>query len=95
VKKLTALSVLVVLLLASIRPAAAAPWDGNVHAPLKTAQPKDWSAPDVFFTGSESGSVKYVWQSDSFEGTLELDGFNQAGPYVLSVDTADGTALAG
>jgi len=66
-----------------------------VHAPLKTAQPKDWSAPDVFFTGSESGSVKYVWQSDSFEGTLELDGFNQAGPYVLSVDTADGTALAG
>jgi hypothetical protein len=74
---------------------AASPWDGWVHAPLKTAQPYDWSAPDGFFTGKESGSIKYLYTNDSFEGELELSGFEQAGPYVLTVDTADGDSLAG
>lgn len=74
--------------------AAGKPWDGIVHAPLKTAQPYDWSAPDGFFTGNESGDIKYAHQSDGFEGVLELDGFKQAGPYVLTVDTADGAKLA-
>lgn len=74
--------------------AAPPPWDGKVHAPLKTAQPYDWSAPDVFFTGEESADIRYVYQNDSFEGVLKLDGFNQDGPYVLTVDTADGDKLA-
>jgi len=73
---------------------AAPPWDGNVNAPLKTAQPFDWSAADGFFTGRESGNVKYAHESDTFTGVLELKGFKQAGPYVLTVDTADGTTLA-
>jgi hypothetical protein len=74
--------------------AAARPWDGKVHAPLKTAQPYDWSAPDWFFTFYESGNIKYAYVSDSFKGVLELSGFKQAGPYVLTVDTADGATLA-
>jgi hypothetical protein len=32
---------------------------------------------------------------DSFKGFLDLTGFKQAGPYVLTVDTADGDTLAG
>ena len=74
---------------------APAPWDGIVHAPLKTAQPYDWSAPGQFFTGFESADVKYTWTSDTFKGELKLRGFRQAGPYVLTVDTADTGALAG
>ena len=68
--------------------AAGPSWDGIVHAPLKTAQPKDWSAPDVFFTGDESGNIKYTHQDGTFNGVLELSGFKQAGPYVMTVDTA-------
>jgi hypothetical protein len=71
------------------------PWDGIVHAPLKTAQPYDWSAPDEFFTGHEKADIWYTQEADSFVGHLELEGFKQAGPYVLTVDTADGTTLAG
>jgi len=71
------------------------PWDGIVHAPLKTAQPFDWSALDEFFTGRERGKIKYVHENDRFEGVLELDRFKQDGPYVLTVDTADGDTLAG
>ena len=74
---------------------AAKPWDGKVLAPLKTAQPYDWSAPDAFFTGEEGADIKYYHTNDTFEGVLELDGFKQSGPYVLTVDTADGTTLAG
>lgn len=70
-------------------------WDGIVHAPLKSAQRYDWSAPDEFFTRDEVGSIRYVHISDSFKGILELTGFKQAGPYVLTVDTADGGTLAG
>jgi hypothetical protein len=74
---------------------AARPWDGWVHAPLKTAQPNDWSAPEAFFTGHEGGNLKYVYESDVFEGELRLSGFKQAGPYVLTVDTNDPATLAG
>lgn len=70
-------------------------WDAVVHAQLKSAQHFDWSAPDEFFTGRESGKIKFTHQSDSFNGLLELRGFKQAGPYVLTVDTADGATLAG
>ena len=66
-----------------------------MHAPLKTASSFDWSAPGEFFTGREKGKIKYFHDSDSFEGVLELAGFKQAGPYVLTVDTADGSELAG
>ena len=70
-------------------------WDAVVDAPLKSAQHFDWSAPDEFFTGRESGKIKFTHQSDSFKGLLELRGFKQAGPYVLTVDTDDGATLAG
>jgi hypothetical protein len=75
--------------------AAKKTWDGIVHAPLKAAQPFDWSAPDEFFTGRERGKIEYVHENDSFEGVLQLRRFKQAGPYVLTVDTADGSTLAG
>ena len=70
-------------------------WDGIVHAPLKTAQRYDWSAPDDFFTRDEVGSISYTHTDDSFKGFLDLTGFKQAGPYVITVDTADGDTLAG
>ena len=70
-------------------------WAAMVYAPLKSAQHFDWSAPDDFFTGRESGKIKFTHQSDSFNGFLELRGFKQEGPYVLTVDTADGATLAG
>jgi len=70
-------------------------WDGIVHAPLKSAQRYDWSAPDEFFTRDEVGSIRYTYMGDSFKGFLDLTGFKQAGPYVLTVDTADGGTLAG
>jgi len=66
-----------------------------VHAPLKSAQDFDWSAPDEFFTGRESGKIKFLYQSDSFKGMVRLRRFKQAGPYVLTVDTTDGATLAG
>jgi len=97
-KKLTFLTVLVleaVVLFPGAGFAATPPWDGWVHAPLKTAQPYDWSAPDRFFTGEESADIKYIYNNDTFEGELRLTGFKQAGPYVLTVDTADGSTLAG
>jgi hypothetical protein len=75
--------------------AAKKTWDGVVQASLKTANPFDWSAPDKFFTGREKGKIKYFYASDSFEGVLELARFKQAGPYVLTVDTGDGSELAG
>lgn len=96
--KLFAAITLVALLAAAWvgQAAAAKPaWDGMVLAPLKTAEPYDWSAPDEFFTGDESATVKYDHANDTFEGVLEMTGFKQAGPYVLTVDTADGTTLAG
>lgn len=83
------------LALATAGAGAAPPWDGWVHAPLKTAQPNDWSAPDEFFTGHEGGNLKYVYEGDVFEGELRLSGFKQEGPYVLTVDTNDGVTLAG
>lgn len=52
-----------------------------VHAPLKSAQDFDWSAPDEFFTGRESGKIKFTHQSDSFKGVVRLRRFKQAGPY--------------
>jgi len=70
-------------------------WDAVVDAPLKSAQHFDWSAPDEFFTGRESGKIKFIHQSDSFKGVVRLRKFKQAGPYVLTVDTADGATLAG
>ncbi len=70
-------------------------WDGIVHASLKSAQRYDWSAPDEFFTRDEVGSIRYTHNSDRFKGVLELTGFKQAGPHVLTVDTADGGTLAG
>ena len=70
-------------------------WDGIVHAKLKTAQRYDWSAPNDFFTRHEVGSIRYTHMGDSFKGFLDLTGFKQAGPYVLTVDTADGDTLAG
>jgi len=70
-------------------------WAGMVHAPLKSAQRFDWSAPDEFFTGREVGKIRFSHQSDSFKGVLRLRRFKQAGPYVLTVDTADGDTLAG
>lgn len=99
-RKKTILAVVIaaiIITMVGISPVLAAKpeWDGIVLAPLKTAQPYDWSAPDAFFTGAESGNVKYAHQSSSFNGMLELTGFKQAGPYVLTVDTADGTTLAG
>jgi len=69
-------------------------WDGTVHAPLKTAQRYDWSAPSDFFTRHEVGSIRYTHTSDSFKGVLELIGFKQEGPYVLTVDTNEGATLA-
>jgi len=69
--------------------------DAVVHAQLKSTQHFDWSAPDEFFTGRESGKIKFTHQSESFNGFLELRGFKQAGPYVVTVDTADGATLAG
>lgn len=42
---------LAILFILSIPTAAKKPWDGVVHAPLKTAKLFDWSAPDEFFTG--------------------------------------------
>ena len=66
-----------------------------VHAPLKSAQDFDWSAPDEFFTGRESGKIKFIHKSDSFQGVVRLRRFKQAGPYVLTVDTSDGDTLAG
>jgi hypothetical protein len=68
------------LFILPIPAAAKKPWDGVVHAPLKTAKSFDWSAPDEFFTGREKGKIKYVHASDSFEGVLELARFKQAGP---------------
>ncbi len=70
-------------------------WAAMVHAPLKSAENFDWSAPDEFFTGRESGKIKFMHQSDSFKGVVRLRRFKQAGPYVLTVDTADGATLAG
>jgi len=69
-------------------------WDGIVHAPLKSAQRYDWSAPDDFFTRDEVGSIGYTHVGDSFKGFLDLTGFKQAGPYVLTVDTGDVGILA-
>ncbi len=83
------------LFILSIPAAAKKPWDGVVHAPLKTAKSFDWSTPDEFFTGREKGKIKYLRANDSFEGVLELARFKQAGPYVLMVDTGDGSELAG
>jgi hypothetical protein len=74
--------------------AAKKTWNGIVHAPLKTARSFDWSAPNAFFTGRERGKIKYFHENDSFEGVLKLARFKQAGPYVLTVDTADGSELA-
>lgn len=93
-KKLLILAT-IMMLTSTAAIASAPPWDGYVHAPLKTAQSYDWSAPDQFFTGYESANVKYLYTNDTFEGTLELTGFKQAGPYVLTVDTNDGSTLAG
>jgi len=70
-------------------------WDGIVRAPLKTALRYDWSAPSDFFTRHEVGSIRYTHANDSFKGVLDLTGFKQEGPYVLTVDTADGDSLAG
>jgi hypothetical protein len=70
-------------------------WAAMVHAPLKSAQHFEWSAPDEFFTGRESGKIKFMHQSDSFKGLVRLRKFKQAGPYALTVDTADGDTLAG
>ena len=70
-------------------------WAAMVHAPLKSAQHFDWSAPDEFFTGRETGKIKFIHQSDSFKGEIRLRKFKQAGPYVLTVDTAEGATLAG
>ena len=86
-----------VITMLGVAPALAAKpaWDGIVLAPLKTAQPFEWSAPDAFFTGHESADLKYAYEDSSFNGILELTGFKQAGPYVLTVDTADGATLAG
>ncbi len=83
------------LFILSIPAAAKKPWDGVVHASLKTAKPFDWSAPDEFFTDREKGKIKYLHIGDSFEGILELARFKQAGPYVLTVETGDGSELAG
>ena len=97
-KKLTILSfitVTTIFLFCGQATAAPKVWDGVVHAPLKTAQPYDWAAPDEFFTGDEGASIKYYHENAGFEGVLELYGFKQKGPYVLTVDTADGTTLAG
>ena len=44
------------LFILSIPAAAKKPWDGVVHAPLKTAKSFDWSAPDEFFTGRTKGT---------------------------------------
>jgi len=70
-------------------------WDGIVQAPLKSAQRYGWSAPDDFFTRDEVGSIRYTHMGDSFKGFLDLTGFKQVGPYVLTVDTSDGDTLAG
>lgn len=83
------------LFILSIPAAAKKPWDGVVHAALKTAKPFDWSTPDEFFTGKEQGKIKYLHASKSFEGVLELARFKQAGLYVLTVDTDDGSEMAG
>lgn len=95
-KKILSLLLGIGMVLAFATPVFAAPkpWDRTVHAPLKTAQPKEWSAPDEFFTGDETGSIWYTYESNTFKGTLELSGFKQAGPYALTVDTADGNTLA-
>lgn len=88
---------MVVSLVAVTAPVQAKPADPNsVHARLKTAQPFEWSAPDAFFTGHEGASIKYSYSySDtSFHGVLEMDGFKQAGPYALTIDTKDDTTLA-
>jgi len=69
-------------------------WDGIVRAPLKTALRYDWSAPSDFFTRHEVGSIRYTHANDSFKGVLDLTGFKQAGPYVLTVDTGDVGILA-
>lgn len=92
---LVVLLVIGVLLIATAAQAGKPEWDGIVHAPLKTAQPFHWSAPDAFFTGDEDADIWYTHRNDSFGGELYLSGFKQAGPYVLTVDTADGTMLAG
>lgn len=97
-KKIVAIVTIVALtaILVALPVLAAKPaWDGTVHAPLKTAQPKDWSAPDAFFTGDESANIKYTHEAATFEGVLEVKGFKQAGPYVLTVDTAVEEKLAG
>ncbi len=75
------------LFILAIPAAAKKPWNGIVHAPLKTAKSFDWSAPDEFFSGKEQGKIEYTHSSDRFEGVLELARFKQAGPYVLTVDT--------
>jgi hypothetical protein len=71
----------------SIGWAAPPPWDGMVLAPLKTAQDKDWSAPDDVFTGFESANVMYQWKGDKFYATVEIDGF-YAGDYIFTVNEA-------
>jgi hypothetical protein len=86
---------LAILFILSIPAAAKKPWDGVVHAPLKTVKPFDWSAPDEFFTGKERGKIKFFHANGRFEGVLELARFKQAGPYVLTVDTGDGSEMAG
>lgn len=94
---LALVAALTIISVVGVAPAMAAKpaWDGTVLAPLKTAQPYDWSAPDGVFTGHECGNVKYKYDASSFNGVLELKGFKQAGPYVLTVDTADDGTLAG
>ena len=77
-------SLIATLVAAGVGWAGPKEWDGIVHAPLKTAQPKDWSAPDQFFTGDEGASIWYTHTNDTFEGWLDLAGFKQAGPYVLT-----------
>jgi len=49
-------------------------WDGYVQAPLKKAQKFAWSAPDDFFTGRESGNIKYLYENDSFQGIFQGKG---------------------
>ena len=97
-KQIAILSVAVFVasfLILSIPAAAKKPWNGVVHAPLKTAKAFDWSAPDEFFSGRERGKIKYTHSSDRFEGVLELARFKQEGPYVLTVDTGDGIEFGG
>ena len=60
-------------------------WAAMVHAPLKSAQHFDWSAPDEFFTGRESGKIKFIHQSDSFKGVVMLRKFKQAGLSSLGI----------